>query len=73
MSGLFIEDFPDDLYKRLEERATQHKRTLSEEALHILEMALVKEAQAHPLPEPLQGKFLLTDEWIDYAKREGRE
>ena len=34
---------------------------------------LQENPQSHSIPEPLQGKFLLTDEWIDRAKREGRE
>jgi hypothetical protein len=29
--------------------------------------------QLRPLPEPIKAKILLTDEWIDSAKREGRE
>lgn len=29
--------------------------------------------QPRPMPKPVQGKALLNDEWIDRAKREGRE
>jgi len=40
MATLSINDFPDELYKRLQERAQQEHRSLSQEVIHILEQAL---------------------------------
>ena len=75
MPGLLIKEFPEALHYKLKARAVRNKRSMTKEALYLLETALneAEDERHRPLPEPLQGKFLLTDEWIDQAKREGRE
>ncbi len=71
MSELSFESLPLELYQKLQKQAAKNKRTIIEETIHLLEIALA--AEQAELPTPIQGKFLLTDEWIDKAKREGRE
>jgi plasmid stability protein len=75
MPGLLIRDLPDDLHQKLKERAARNRRSLAKETLVILETALRgASAEGNPeLPAPHKGQFLLTDEWIDQAKREGRQ
>jgi plasmid stability protein len=74
MPGLLIRDLPDDLHQKLKERAASNRRSLAKETLVILETALrgadVVETLEPPIPH--KGRFQLTDEWIDQAKREGR-
>jgi hypothetical protein len=56
------------------ERAARNRRSLNKETVVILEMALsdARAMEGPELPTPHRGHFLLTDEWIDQAKREGR-
>jgi len=73
MPGLLIKEFPEALHYKLKARAARNKRSMTKEALLLLETAL-NEGGEEPfvLPEPIQGTVLLTDEMIDNAKREGR-
>ena len=75
MPGLLIRDLPEDLHQKLKERAARNRRSLAKETLVILETALretsVVESVEPPIPH--KGRFQLTDEWIDQAKREGRQ
>jgi plasmid stability protein len=74
MPSLLIRDLPDDLHQKLKERAARNRRSLNKETVVILEMALsgARAMEGPELPTPHRGHFLLTDEWIDQAKREGR-
>ncbi len=75
MPGLLIKEFPEDLYYKLKARAVRNKHSMTKEALYLLETALneAEDERDFALPEPVQGNFLLTDEWLDQTKREGRE
>ncbi len=73
MPGLLIKELPTEVHQKLKARAAKNRRSMTKEALYLLETALLEDKLPHPnLPTPLQGKFPLTDEWIDEAKREGR-
>jgi hypothetical protein len=73
MPGLLIKDMSTDVHQKLKTRAAQNKRSMTKEALYLLEKALLEETAPPPEPPPpFQGTFLLTDEWINQAKREGR-
>ena len=73
MAGLLIRALPDDLNSKLRIRAKQKRRSMSKEALILLEMAFTSvESKKAPMPQPFKGQFLLTDEWIEQAKAEGR-
>ena len=73
MPGLLIKDLPERLHYKLKVRATKNHRSMTKEALYLLEVALEGETvPKKELPLPIQGKFLLTDAWIEQAKQEGR-
>lgn len=73
MPGLLIEDLPEELHRKLKERAAWNRRSMAREALALLEQALatadMKRVQP---PEPYTGRFLIDDNWINEAKRDGR-
>jgi len=75
MPGLLIKEFPEALHYKLKVRAARNKRSMTKEALYLLEMALTEENAERPLPlpEPYEGSFPLTNEWLEQAKQEGRE
>lgn len=72
MPGLLIKEFPEALHYKLKARAARNKRSMTKEALLLLEIALNEDEEPFILPEPIQGTVLLTNEMIDKAKREGR-
>lgn len=76
---LTLKGIPDDLYARLKETAEAHRRSLNNEAISVLETALLPRkattseriARARALRAPLKtGAFLSKD--IDQFKRQGR-
>jgi plasmid stability protein len=71
MPALVIKNLPPDLHRRLKEDAAQHHRSMTQEAVHILDQALHR---VRPIPEitPYKGKVPLTLELIEEARREGR-
>ncbi len=73
MPRLLIKNMPTEVHQKLKTRAAQNSRSTTKEAIYLLEKALFDEMPAPPkLPTPFQGTFLLTDEWIDQAKRDGK-
>ena len=76
MAALLIKDFPPKLHRKLKEVSARHRRSMTQEALMMLEEALIREEanRGHKeLPPPVKGPFPLTDEFLDWAKRQGRE
>ena len=75
MATLVIKDSPDELHAALKARAERHRRSLTKEAVTLIETALATEPRAAPvLPPPieLKGGPLTTAEieaWIN----EGRD
>jgi plasmid stability protein len=72
MPGLLIKDVPDDLHQRLKESAARHHRSLTKEAMALLEEALAKEPRRKDLPQPFQGQRPVTQDLLDQAKAERR-
>ena len=76
MSGLLIKNLPPGLHRRLRERAKTSHRSLSSEALSILEEALDERAGPPALEEVdamrQTGARPLTDRLIARARVEGR-
>ncbi len=72
MAGLLIKDFPPALHRKLKEQALRHHRSMTKEAIVLLEHSLAVIANREP-PPPLKGGFALTDAFIEQARREGRE
>ena len=56
MSGLLIKDFPPELHRKLKEEAARHHRSMTRQALALLEDALSGPARnaADLLPKPLK-------------------
>ena len=73
MPGLVIKDLPEKLHRKLKAQATRHHRSMTKEVLAVLERALGEEDRTQEIPPPFKGRFALTDEFIDQARREGRE
>jgi len=73
MVGLVIKNLPPELHQKLKERARRHHRSMMKEALTILEQALEGQMNLKEVPPPYKGKFEMTDDFLDRAKREGRE
>jgi len=74
MAALLIRDLPPELHRKLKRSADRNRRSVTKEAIALLETALTKPAAPQAeLPVPLRGNFPLTDDLLDRAKREGRE
>jgi plasmid stability protein len=71
MAALVIKNIPEDLHKRLKQEARKHRRSMTQEALIILEERL----NIAPIrfPDPVKGTSHLTQELLEDAIREGRE
>ena len=72
MASLLIRDLPEALHAELKQRAARNRRSLSKEALILLETALALPERPHELPDLIEGAFPLTEEWLNWAKHEGR-
>ena len=72
MPALLIKDFPPALHGKLRETAARHHRSMSRQALALLEDALRALAAPPGLPPPLRGRFPVTRKFVDRAKRAGR-
>ena len=71
MPALVIKALPAELHRRLKDDAAQHHRSMTQEAIVILEQGLYR---VRPIPafKAYRGRFPLTNEFINAAKREGR-
>lgn len=71
MPALVIKDLPADIHRRLKHDALRHRRSMTQQAIIILEQAL---RRMRPVPafKAYQGRFVLTRQLVDDAKREGR-
>ena len=76
MPALLIRDLPDELHRKLKERAAANHRSMSRELLVVLEEALHESAGPPPLAAVdrmrVTGTKPLTQELLDQARREGR-
>ncbi len=72
MSGFAFKHFPEHLHSLLKARALKNHRSMTQEALSILERDLL-EPETPKLPPPRKGKFPLTEEWLKRVKRAGLE
>jgi plasmid stability protein len=77
MATLVIKNLPDDLHAKLKQQAEDNRRSLTKEALTLLEQGVARQSAVRtpPLPPPLQlrGGQELTVEDIEAAIAEGRE
>jgi len=76
MPGLLIKNVPEGLHKRLKRRAARNHRSLTKEALAILEAALSERVDRPSLAQidrrRVRGTGLLNDTVIRRGKMQGR-
>ena len=71
MPSLLIKNVPEELHRRLRDRAAREHRSLNKEVIVLIEQALGR-GSATPLPEPMPLRRTLTPTFILRAKRDGR-
>lgn len=71
MAAILIRDVPEELHRRLQDEAKRHRRSMSKQALILLERGM--KSQPPGLPPPLKLATPVTQAMIDMAKRQGRE
>ena len=76
MAGLLIKDLPDELHRKLKKRATANRRSLSSEAITILETALQDRSGPPTLAQidrlRIRGRQPLRQAIVDRARRRER-
>jgi len=72
MAELLIQDLSPELRQRLEEAAARHRHSVDAEARRILAEALASDDAPEPAPAPFRGRFVLTQDFLDRARSEGR-
>lgn len=76
MSTLVVKNVPDELHERLRERAQRNHRSVTKEAIVLLEQGMLAATERRPvkLPPPIKLKGgPVTTEWIEAAIAEGRD
>ena len=71
MTAILIKDLPPQVHRRLKEAARKNRRSMTRQAVVILEDALLPPERIK-WPKPIKPRFPLTDEWLRKAVREGR-
>ena len=71
MPALLIKDIPREVHEWLKREAEDNRRSMTQQAILILEERM---RRFHPVkfPPPVQTRTVLTAQFIDRAKREGR-
>jgi len=64
MPTLVIKSFPEDLHDKLRQIAASHRRSVTQETIHLLELAI--SAEENPKPAPESDRHLGQSRW---AKR----
>jgi len=62
MPDLLIRNVPPELHARLKAAAAAHRRSLTQEAIQIIESNLSPVPPPHPLPAPIQLRHPMTME-----------
>jgi plasmid stability protein len=57
MPALVIKSFPEDLHARLRQIAAAHRRSVTQETIHLLEAAIASEEIATPTTHSSQSKW----------------
>ena len=72
MPDLLVRNVSQEMQRRLKARAESSHRSMMKEVHFILEEALIGKSAERDIPEPYEGSFELTDDWIAVAKRSDR-
>jgi plasmid stability protein len=71
MPSLVLKNISRTLHSRLRREAMRHRRSMTQETIHVLEQGLG--LSPVDFPPPAKGRRLLTQKLLDKAIREGRE
>ena len=71
MPALLIKDIPREVHEWLKREAGRNRRSMTQQAIVVLEERM-RRFRPVRFPPPVQTRTLLTAEFIDQAKREGR-
>jgi hypothetical protein len=71
MPALLIKDIPREVHEWLKREAERNRRSMTQQAIVVLEEGM---RRFHPVrfPPPVKTRTILTGEFIDRAKHEGR-
>jgi len=69
MPGLLIKDVPAPMHRKLKQLASRHRRSMTQEALVILEEALAAAGPAGAWPAPHKGSLPLTPSMLRGARK----
>ena len=71
MPALLIKDMPREVHEWLKREAERNRRSMTQQAIVVFEERM---RRFHPVrfPPPTRTRTVLTAEFIDRAKREGR-
>ena len=72
MPSLILRNIPEEVHRRLRERATRHRRSMTKEAVDILERDLLAEEPVR-LPPLVRRRSRIPVAEIDRAIDEGHE
>lgn len=75
MPALLIKDLPEELHRKLKEQAARHHRSMTREALMLLEQALSPRALSSTmiLPTPIKPRTPISAEAIVETIRAARD
>jgi hypothetical protein len=75
MPGLLIKDFPEELHRRLKAEAARHHRSMTRQAMALLEQALTAPAKgaADLLPDPFKPAKPVDSGEVVAVIRKGRD
>jgi hypothetical protein len=71
MPALLIKDIPREVHEWLKREAERNRRSMTQQAIVVLEERM-RHFRPVRFPPPVQTRTILTAEFIDRAKREGR-
>ena len=71
MSSLLIKNIPREVHEWLKREAERNRRSMTQQAIVVFEERM-RRFQPVKFSSPLRTRTLLTMEFIDQAKREGR-
>jgi len=71
MPALLIKDIPREVHGWLKREAKRNRRSMTQQAIVVLEERM-RRFRAVRFPPPVKTRTILTAEFIDRAKREGR-
>jgi hypothetical protein len=71
MPTLLIKDIPREVHEWLKREAKKNRRSMTQQAIVVFEERM-RRFRPVRFPPPVQTRTVLTAEFIDRAKREGR-